>query len=148
MDAEKRSKVKEILAALPGGSSNIEPLGKSEAEALNERIMSHCCDRERLIASFIDALREPQLMFADADGWRKLADFIPESERERTVYVAADLYGCFRLPASRVPAVLDSELWAHEVYVVGSEIDWLVGFKHENVFLQGKAAALRRSSND
>jgi hypothetical protein len=142
MDAEKRSRVKKILAVLPGGSSNIEHLGTSEAEALNERIMSRCCHRERLIMSFIDALREPQLMFADADGWRKLTDFIPESDRERTVYVVSDLYGYFRLPASRVPEVLDSELWTHEVYVVGSDVDWLVGIKHENVFLQGKTAAL------
>jgi hypothetical protein len=142
MDAEKRSRVKKLLAALPGGSSNIEHLGTSEAEALNERIMSHCCYRDRLIVSFIDALREPQLMFADADGWQKLVDFIPENERERMVYLVADLHGYFRLPASRVPAVLDSQLWTHEVYIVGSDIDWLVGIKHENVFLQGKATAL------
>lgn len=74
-------------------------------------------------------------------GWRKLADFIPDSDRERTVYVVADLYGCFRLPASRVPEVLDSELWTHEVYVAGSDVDWLMGIKQENVFLQGKTAA-------
>jgi hypothetical protein len=141
MNAEKRAKAKEILAGLPGGSSGIEHLGESDAEALNEQIMNRCCNRERLIASFIDALREPQRAFPDAEGWKKLADFIPESERrEHHVYVAADLYGCFRLPASRVAELLDSGLWTHEVYVVGGDVDWLVGFKHENVYLQGKAA--------
>jgi hypothetical protein len=140
-DAEKRARAKEILSGLPGGSSGIDHLGASDAETVNQRIMSRCCYRERLIASFVDALREPHRVFPDAEGWQKLADFIPESEREHAVYVAADLCGCFRLPASRVAEVLGSGLWTHEVYVVGGDVDWLVGFKHENVYLQGKAAA-------
>jgi hypothetical protein len=36
--------------------------------------------------------------------------------------------------------VLDSRVWTHEVYVVGADVDWLVGCKHERVCLQGKAA--------
>jgi hypothetical protein len=142
MDAEKRARLKEILAALPGGSNDIEHLGAAEADALNERIMSRCCNKERLVASFVDSLRDPQAAVVDAEGWKRVADFIPESERKQAVYMATDLYGFFQLPAVRVPEALDSGLWTHEVYVVGGDVDWLVGFKHEKVFLQGKAVAL------
>jgi hypothetical protein len=141
MDTARRNRVKQILADLPGGSGGIEHLGQRDAEAINERIMERCCYRARLVASFVDALREPQGSFPDAEGWRKLASFIPEDEREHHVYVAADLYGYFRLPASRTAEVLDSGLWTHEVYVVGANVDWLAGVKHEWVYLQGKAAA-------
>ena len=36
MDAEKRSRVKKLLAALPGGSSNIEHLAAARQAGLHE----------------------------------------------------------------------------------------------------------------
>ena len=139
MDRESKSRVLKILAGLPRGARDIEQLTEPEAKALNESIMARCCHRERLVTSFVDALRDPHLMFADAQGWKKLATFIPEVERQGTVYLAADLYGMFRLPADRVAELLASDVWTHEVFVVGATVEWLVGINHENVFLQGEA---------
>lgn len=74
--AEKRAMALAILSGLPGGSKDIEHLGESDAEALNEQIMNRCCQRARLITSFVDALREPQKDFRDTLGWKKLAHLI------------------------------------------------------------------------
>ena len=140
--SDKEQRVQEVLAELPGGAKGIEHLSESMSSAINEGIMNKCCYRERLAASFCDALREPHAERVDGEGWHGLGQLVPPSDTMRDVYVATDLYGFFRVPATRVSELLDTSLWSHEVYVVGLDIDWLVGVKHEYVFAQGKAAAL------
>jgi hypothetical protein len=140
MTDEKAKAVDGILMGLPKGGKEIEQIAQRESETLNERILNSCCYRERLVTSFSDALREPTLERVDKEAWQRLAEFIPAAERGKIVYVVTDIYGYFRAPAFRVSELLQTTLWSHEIYIVGSDFDWLVGAKHDRLFLQGRAA--------
>jgi hypothetical protein len=136
----KAAIAREILKQLPGGDVGIVHLCPPDSLQINEQIMRTCCHREKLVASFCEAFREPYSVVVDQRGWQKLAQMIPAADARKDVYVAADLCGYFRAPASRVRELIDARIWTHEVYLVGVGMDWLVGVKHDRLFSQGRAA--------
>jgi hypothetical protein len=144
----------EIDQAIEGKdfAMQIAKLPAETSREVHHRFVLSCCTKTTIGEGFYwDDFREPKEFIRDPDGWRRVNEFVPESERNPDAYLLFnydDDSTVYRMPIKYIVPIIE-DCFGFEFYVVGLNFNWVFCHNHHDaICLQGETALVVRRSRE